>query len=267
MNCLHKNEDTETGERVCIDCGTILGPFIDEGAEWRTFANSETDVSRTGMTINELVPESSYGSMMKLGRGVFGEEAKNIAKQTSWSMSAHGERAWLGIFDIIQTTCTKRGLPKAISHDACSLFKQVPESQKSRGESRRALMAASVFISCRQHDATRSHEELAEIFYTSIKSLCKALAYFESQPSSVLSTQMGLLERLCSSLEVTDKERQDCIAIIEKLPEMDHTPKTIVASILGHITKKMPEVVKQSGVSIASIRKINNKLKKMNIIQ
>jgi transcription initiation factor TFIIIB Brf1 subunit/transcription initiation factor TFIIB len=56
------------------------------------------------------------------------------------------------------------------------MFKKVVDSQKTRGESRRALMAAAVFTACRNQGATRSHEEIARLFQVSVRALCKALA-------------------------------------------------------------------------------------------
>ena len=81
MQCLHDDVDILEGENTCTCCGTILGSHIDEGAEWRMYSTTEDDPSRTGTITNELLPGSSYGSMMMRKR-VPGqsEEAKTIAK-------------------------------------------------------------------------------------------------------------------------------------------------------------------------------------------
>ena len=193
MDCRHDSVEIDDGERVCIVCGAILGSFIDEGAEWRVYSNTDDDPSRTGTITSELLPNSSYGSMMMRRRVPNqSEEAKTIAKLSAWSFSNHGERSWMGIFDAIQATALRAALTKAIILDACGLFKLVEDAQKTRGETRRALMAAAVFTACRQNDATRSHEEIASLFHVSIRALCKALARFENEGSSVLNTQLGL---------------------------------------------------------------------------
>lgn len=265
MDCEHVDVIIEDGERICSDCGVILHRCIDEGAEWRIYANTDDDPSRTGTITSELLPNSSYGSMMMRKRTPNqSEEAKTIAKLSAWSFSSHGERSWMGIFDAIQTTALRASLPKAIIMDACGLFKLVEDAQKTRGETRRALMAASVFIACRQNQATRSHEEIANLFQVSIRSLCKALGHFENETSSVLNTQLGLAERMCADLGLNDADRDKIVLMLQTLPEMEHTPKTIVAGVLsivlgGQITK----VSETSGVSTVSIRKITEKLKQL----
>jgi transcription initiation factor TFIIIB Brf1 subunit/transcription initiation factor TFIIB len=167
----------------------------------------------------------------------------------------------MGIFDAIQATALRAGLTKAIVLDACGRFKATEDAQKTRGETRRALMAAAVFTACRENDATRSHEEVAGLFNVSIRALCKALSKFEGASSSVLDTQMGLAERLCADLSVSDPERDKVLLMLQTLPELEHTPKTIVAGVLSIVLGgQIPKISSASGVSSVSIRKIVEKL-------
>lgn len=265
MDCGHETIDIDEGERVCTCCGTILGSYIDEGAEWRVYGNTDDDPSRTGTITSDLLPNSSYGSMMMRKRVPNqSEEAKSIAKLSAWSFSSHGERSWMGIFDAIQVTAIRAGLTKAIVADACGLYKGIEDSQKTRGETRRALMAAAVFTACRENDATRSHEEIADMFRVSIRALCKALAKFDAGVSSVLNTQLGIAERICAELELPDKDRDAVVLFLQRLPELEHTPKTIVAGVVCIVLGgQLQKVSEASGVSVVSIRKIVEKLKAM----
>jgi transcription initiation factor TFIIIB Brf1 subunit/transcription initiation factor TFIIB len=265
MDCAHDSVDVDEGERVCSDCGAVLGSYIDEGAEWRNYGNGDDDPGRTGTITSELLPNSSYGSMMMRRRTPNqSEEAKSLAKLSSWSFSSHGERSWMGIFDAIQATAFRAGLTKAIVMDACGLFKNTEDSQKSRGETRRAIMAAAVFTACRENDATRSHEEVAALFHVSIRALCKALAKFDNGSASVLNTQVGIAERLCTEMAVSDTDRDRILLMLQRLPELEHTPKTIVAGVLSIVLGgQIAKVSESSGVSGVSIRKIVEKLTAM----
>ena len=111
------------------------------------------------------------------------------------------------------------------------------------------------------NDATRSHEEIADLFHVSIRALCKALAKFDAKTSSVLSTQIGIAERLCADLQVSDSERDRVLLMLQNLPELEHTPKTVVAGVLSiTLGGQIPKVSEVSGVSVVSIRKIVEKL-------
>jgi len=265
MECSHDALEIDEGQRVCRCCGVILGSYIDEGAEWRMYGAGDEDPSRTGTITSELLPNSSYGSMMMRKRiPNQSEDVKTITKLSAWAFSSHGERSWMGIFDSIQSVALRAGLTKAIILDACGLYKNVEDSQKTRGETRRALMAAAVFTACRENNATRSHEEVADMFTVSIRALCKALAKFDNGSASVLNTQLGIAERICVDLGLSDKDRDTIVLKLQRLPELEHTPKTVVAGVvcvvLGGQLQRVSEV---SGVSTMSIRKIVEKFKAM----
>lgn len=265
MECSHESVDIDEGERVCCACGQVLGSHIDEGQEWRAYGTEDADQGRTGTITSELLPNSSYGSMMMRRRFPNqSEETKSIAKLSAWSFSSHGERSWMGIFDAIQSTALRAGLTKAIIVHACGLYKNLEDSQKTRGETRRALMAGAVFTACRENNAARSHEEVATLFGVSIRALCKALARFDNGSACVLNTQLGIAERICADLQLPDVDRDAIVLALQKLPEMEHTPKTIVSGVVSIVLGgQIQKVATASGVSIVSIRKIVEKLKAM----
>ena len=72
-NCKHELVIDE-GEHVCTLCGTMMGRIIDEGAEWRNYDQGK-DEGRTGFTTSDLLPESSYGSVMSF-KGLTAKDVK-----------------------------------------------------------------------------------------------------------------------------------------------------------------------------------------------
>ena len=56
-----------SGQYECTSCGVLSGQVIDSGAEWRFYGsedNKSSDPTRCGMPVNELLPESSLGSVV-----------------------------------------------------------------------------------------------------------------------------------------------------------------------------------------------------------
>jgi len=270
MECNHSLVIDE-GQNVCQYCGIIFDQVIDEGAEWRNYEdNKGEDQCRTGFTTSELLPESSYGSIVSFKGIPPNSPMKAIQRLSCWSLSSNSQRSWMGIFDAIQLSCTNAGLPKAIIMEACGLYKQLEEAQKVRGETRRAMMGASVFVACRNHGVPRSHEEIANLFLVNIRSLCKAITHFTQTENTVLQTQIGIAERLCASLNLNDDSRNKVMDLLFEIStksedEFEHTPKTIVAgviaSVLGLKTKtQMKTISEASGVSTLSIHKIAGKI-------
>jgi transcription initiation factor TFIIB len=269
MNCKHSFE-LDDGEYVCVQCGTVGDRVIDETPEWRNYEDGKEEKGRTGFTTSELLPNSSYGSVISF-RGISSTnvEMKALQRLSSWSLSSNSERSWLTIFDNIQFACSTFGLPKAIMMDACGMYKNLEDAQKVRGETRRALMGATVYIACRENNATRTYQEISLMFKVSVRALCKAVSRFQTE-GSVLQTQLGIAERLCSALSLNDDQREQ---IFDRLHEMssegeeefEHSPKTIVAGVvalvMGLKTKaQMKSVSDASGVSVLSIHKLVGKI-------
>ena len=156
MECTHSLVIDE-GHNVCSLCGTIFEQLVDEGAEWRNYEDGKgEDQCRTGFTTSALLPESSYGSVISHKGLGMNPHLKKIQRLSCWSLSSNSERSWFTIFDNISSPCNQAGLPKAILDDACGLYKQMEDAQKVRGETRRALMGAAVYVACKNNDAVRS---------------------------------------------------------------------------------------------------------------
>lgn len=279
--CIHDERQIaiDDGQRVCMCCGTILNTVIDEGAEWRYYGSDDRneDPTRTGNITNELLPESSYGSVAMHKRGTL-PEFRYLEKLSAWSLASHGERSWLSAFDILQGHGNRAGLPKAILLDSCRLFRSQLDALKLRGETRRALMGASIFLSCRKNDVSRTHEEIASLVNVSTRSLCKALQRFGQtnighEDNPILVTQLSLAERMMDAMKLNDKYRDIALGRIRVMfngDELEHTPKVIVAGIIANILlktipatdrqSKLKDVSRLAGVSVVSIQKILKKI-------
>jgi hypothetical protein len=63
-------------------------------------------------------------------------------------------------------------------------------------------------------------------------------------------------------MNLSDEERDRIILMLQNLPEMEHTPKTIVAGVVSKVLGgQIPRVSEATGVSVVSIRKMADKLK------
>ena len=267
MECQHSLVIDE-GQNVCQKCGLIMEQVIEEGAEWRNYEDGKgEDQCRTGFTTSDLLPESSYGSIMSFkGISKASNNMKAIQRLSCWSLSSNSERSWMGIFDAISLCCGHAGLPKAIILDACGLYKQMEDAQKVRGKTRRALMGACVYVACRNNGASRTHEEIANLFIVNIRTLCKAVAQLSQTENTVLETQIGLAERLTTSMNMNDEQRDRVMSLLFEIStksedEFEHTPKTIVAGVVAYVlglkTKaSMKAIAESSGVSALSIHKL-----------
>lgn len=268
----------DEGQSVCSGCGTILEQTIDDGPEWRYYGADDRndDPCRTGAANNQLLPDSSYGSMAMNVKGA-SPQFKQIMKLSAWALSSHSERSWLGAMDTLQSYAYRVGMPKSILVDACILLKSQEDALKLRGETRRALMGAVFFMACRRAGVSRTHEEIAEMVRVSTRTLCKAIVRFDNQVKEevnpLMATQLSLAERMMNGLALTEQQRDQILAKIRSVfrdpnEELEHTPKVMVAGIIASVlvsgTSDVKTVVKgfskQCGVSVVSIQKVMGKV-------
>lgn len=266
----------EEGQRVCTCCGIIFEQVIDEGAEWRYYGAEDRheDPTRVGLSINSLLPDSSYGSMM-MNKKVNSPAFKNIQRLSAWSLASHSERSWLSAMEILNQYSYRHGFTKAILQEACALFRSQEDALKLRGETRRALMGAVFFVACRRFGVSRTHEEIASIFDVSTRSLSKAIQQFgiQAEENPLLKTQLSLADRMMNGLSVNEQQRTeilDAINDVFKSPdeELEHTPKVMVAGLISKVLStgknkvEMRRFLKEfsvhSGVSVVSIQKVMN---------
>lgn len=268
----------EDGQTVCSGCGTILEQTIDDGPEWRYYGADDRhdDPCRTGAVTNALLPESSYGSMA-MNIKTASPQFKQIVRLSTWALSSHSERSWIALLDQLQTCAYRNGLPKAIVTDASALLRAQEDTLKLRGETRRALVGAVMFVACRRNGVSRTHEEIASMVNVSTRALSKGVQRFdmsvEESVNPLMMTQLSLAERMMNGLSITEEQRTTILERIRKVfhnpeEELEHTPKVMVAGILASVLTaglKEPKVFlktfsKHSGVSVVSIQKVMGKV-------
>ncbi|CAA7260126.1 unnamed protein product [Cyclocybe aegerita] len=221
-------EEFGSGDLVCGNCGLVLGDrIVDTRSEWRTFANDEgDDPSRVGAASDPLMEGmeqlDTVISFRDGGSGI----ARELQRAASRSQSSRSERNILTAFRDISSWCDQFSLPKTISDIAKQLYKRSDEEKLLRGKPLDAVIAACIFIACRQAHVPRTFREICNLTHVSKKILgqCyKALeqAFNLSPGASTNNTSSSpstgpetLLVRYCNHLDLPPNVQSICSDII-----------------------------------------------------
>lgn len=235
-----------------VSCGAISTNIIDQTAEWRYYGaedNSSSDPTRCGMPINPLLEESSYGCKILNGPGRSNYEMLKIKRYTEWQSMPYKEKSQYDEFQRITVMAQHGGIAKIIIDDAIRLHKKISEHQTFRGLNRDGIIAASIYLSCRQNSFPRTAKEIAQIFkldttsatkgcknaITIINHIEKDLNYSEKIQLCTTSPS-DFINRYCSKLHISVELTKLCefIAFLVKknniIPE--NTPHSIAAGII-----------------------------------
>jgi transcription initiation factor TFIIB len=221
-------EEFGSGDLVCGNCGLVLGDrIVDTRSEWRTFANDEgDDPSRVGAASDPLLEGmeqlDTVISFRDGGSGI----ARELQRAASRSQSSRAERNLLTAFRDISNWCDQFSLPKTISDIAKQLYKRSDEEKLLRGKPLDAVIAACIFIACRQAHVPRTFREICNLTHVSKKTLGQCYKALEqafnltpgaSAHATSASSTTGpenLLVRYCNHLDLPPNVQSICGDVI-----------------------------------------------------
>jgi transcription initiation factor TFIIB len=278
---------TDEGFLCCTGrtCGIVYNDILDHGAEWRRYGGGEgggPDPARTGLPINPLLQESSYGCRVTCQPNCT-YEMRKICRYTNWQAMPYQEKSQYDEFTRITAMAQQSGLSKLLIDDALRHHKRVSQHQTFRGSNRDGIIAASVYIACRANGYPRTAKEIAAMFKLDGGSAtrgCKnAVAIINGLERDATdadktrftkTTALSFIDRYCSKLSLGVELTKLCQFVATRLEKNNWIPENtphakaagiiyFVACVCGAgVTKQ--DVNRVSGISEVTINKCYKKM-------
>ncbi|KAF7682760.1 Transcription initiation factor IIB [Astathelohania contejeani] len=238
-------EDYKNGYNVCGRCGCVVGDhIIDEGGEWRSFDDSNgMDPSRVGGPNNPLLDCEQLDTVISSGTG-----ANSYAlSRTQMKNSLRGpERALIHGFNLINAFCDRSNISKTITDRAKFIFKTVEEKKILRGKNTEGIVAACIYIACRQEGSVRTFKEISVITSVPKKEIGRSykIIFPHLEKMAVVSTE-DIVARFCSDLNFGIK-MQKLAVTISKNANLNgcvagKSPDSVAAAVIYMVTHIYPE--------------------------
>jgi len=158
-------EEFSSGDMVCGNCGLVLGDrIVDTRSEWRTFASDENgdDPSRVGAAADPLLNGSQLDTVISARDGYSGR-AKDLSRAQTKSASSKADQNLVTAYKEIGAMSEAIGLPKVVSDIAKQFYKKVKDSKQLKGKTIQSIIAACIFIACRQANVPRTFKEICAL--------------------------------------------------------------------------------------------------------
>ncbi|KHN07351.1 Transcription initiation factor IIB-2 [Glycine soja] len=244
--------DHSAGDTVCSECGLVLESHsIDETSEWRTFANEsgDNDPVRVGGPTNPLLVIAKPNG----GSGEF----------LSSSVGRCPDRGLIVAFKTIATMSDRLGLVATIKDRANEIYKRVEDQKSSRGRNQDALLAACLYIACRQEDKPRTVKEICSVANGATKKeigrakeyIVKQLGLEQGQSVEIGTIHAGdFMRRFCSNLGMTNQAVKAAQEAVQKSEEFDirRSPISIAAAVIYIITQLSDDKKPPKDISVAT---------------
>ncbi|XP_058224907.1 transcription initiation factor IIB-2-like [Rhododendron vialii] len=258
--------DHSAGDTVCSECGLVLESHsIDETSEWRTFANEsgDNDPVRVGGPTNPLLADGGLSTVISKPNGVTSDFLSSSLGR--WR-NRDPDRSLILAFRTIATMCDRLGLVATIKDRANEIYQKVEDQKSSRGRNQDVILAACLFIACRQEDKPRTIKEICSVANgVTMKEFGQAYNKIVNQ----LKLERGqlhawdLMRRFCSHLGMNNQAVKAAQEAVLKSEEFDirRTPVSIAAAVIYIIMqlsddkKPLRDVSIATGVTEGTIRK------------
>ena len=260
---------------ICKKCSNTISN-LSSSAEWRYYGiedSKSSDPNRCGMPVNELLPNSSIGTIVS--KNVKNTNIYKVERFQKWNGMTYKERSKLKIFNEIKDHCSKHDIALIIIKEANSLYSICSEYKITRGNNKKGLVAACVYYACKNCKVPRSSKEVASIFEISsvlvtkgVKHIQETLQMIQNSKRIVKSTtinQNDFIERFCDNLSLTEQQTNKIVKISNDTIKYniisENTPPSIAAGCIYlyclenklNISKK--DISKSCNISEVTINK------------
>ncbi|KAI0233879.1 transcription initiation factor IIB [Massospora cicadina] len=261
-------EEYSQGDLVCGDCGMVLGDrIIDTRSEWRTFANDDgEDPSRVGAAANPLLEGSQLDTSIAHVGGATGL-ARDLSKIMNRTNTNRVDRVRMQVYKDIASMCEAAGYPKTVVDLAKQIYKKVDSNKSLVAKKTEVIMAASIFLACRQEGVPRTFKEISSLTrvpMADIGKCYKLIVRFLEGSHTATTSSVDLMSRFCSLLNLPMEVQNASAQLASKASSVHalagRSPVSVAAaaiyfiSHLFQIGKTAQEISEVSGVSPSTIK-------------
>lgn len=269
--------DENTGELICGICGFVVNDKLeDTGAEWRSFANDESNRARAGagtsITMHDMGLSTIIGAVNKdsTGKPLSASMKSSIERLRTWDSrtQAHSsaDRNLRQALNEMDKLKDKLALADAVVEKAAYIYRKAMEKKLVRGRSIQGLVAACLYAACRNTETPRTLDDVAKGINIRRKDVarCYRLIFRELELKMPVVDPVKGVSRIASIAELSEKTKRKAVTILDKAKKLGMVagkdPMGIAAAALylacisGGESKSQKEISIASGVTEVTIR-------------
>jgi transcription initiation factor TFIIB len=226
--------DSESGEMICDKCGRVISDKLQEvGPEWRTYATDESGgKTRTGPIPSLARHDLGLSTIIgRTDRDASGNRL-DVAMRTRmhrlkiWDSRSQvytpTDRSLQQAFFQLDVLKDKLGLSGVIVEKSAYIYRKAQAKMLVRGRTIAGVLAAAIYIACREMGAPRTLKDIATACNVKRKELSKDYRMLHSR----------------LDLKVPQLEPMKCIAKVANMAKLGERTKRQAAEIMSNVTKK-----------------------------
>ncbi len=222
--------DRVTGERYCGKCGYVISEKInDSGPEWRSFPNDGgTDPARTGVPTSLTMHDMGLATIISptnkdsSGKPLSTSMRSTIERLRTWDSRSQVhepvDRNFRQAFSELGRLKDKLTISNSVLEKAAYIYRKAMEKGLVRGRSISALIAASLYVACRDTETPRTLKDIAEAANVKKKDIarCYRLLHRQLDLKMPVVNSIQCISRIASKIGISEKTKRSACLVLKE---------------------------------------------------
>jgi len=276
--------DSESGEMVCSDCGLVFSDkVLETRAEWRNFVSDRHSSARTGSPTSLAYHDMGLATIIGRNNSDSGGHKLDAAMQSTiqrlrtWDYriraNSSTDRNLMQAFAELDRLKDKLGLSDVIIEKTAYIYRKAHEKHLVKGRSTSSIIAAAIYIACREMEAARTLRDISEITGVKLKAVSRGyrLLVVALDIKMPLIDPMKYIAKIANKVNMSEKSRRMAMVTMNSLTEKEISagkgPMGLAATVLYLSCQSNGEGISQrhiaeaAGVTEVTIRNRSKDLK------
>ena len=281
---------TDSGaELFCSNCGYVMKEgLVDTGKEWRAFSSEEVNQrSHTGPPSSLAIHDMGLSTVIGFENRDAGGKLLPAAMKTAierlrtwdgrmqvYSSAARNRRQ---AFSELKLLVEKLNVSSLVVERSAYIYRRALEKGLIRGRSISGMIAASLYLACRDTETPRNLKDLSLISNVKKKEVarCYRLLFKELDLRVPVVDPVKCLSRIASKARIPEKTKRRAIEILRRCVENNDSAgkapmglaasALYIASVMENESVTQKDLAEAAGVTEVTIRNRCRGLKTMKI--
>jgi transcription initiation factor TFIIB len=258
--------DPDSGEMICDNCGRVIYDKLqDTGPQWRTFSTDETRIgiprslARHDMGLSTIIGRTDRDAG---GNKLDAAMRTRMSRLATWDKRSQvhtpKERSLRQAFFQLDVLKDKLGLSDSIVEKTAYIYRKAQARRITRGRTISGILAAAIYISCREMGAHRTLDDLATACNVKRKELSKAFRVVHTILDLKLPQPdpMKFMAKIAGKVKLSEKTKRQAVQIMSNVTREEISagkdPMGLAASVLYLSSINNGETITQSNIAAAA---------------
>ena len=260
--------DPESGEIICSNCGQVISDSNggSNRSEWNSFSTQRRNsISRIGAPIS--LARHDMGLATIIGRPDKDAAGQRINTAMRYAMErlrtwdfrtqvhTSTDRNLIQAFNELNRIKDRLGLPDSIVEKTAYIYRKAQERMLIRGRTVSGILAAAIYIACRESGTPRTLKDISEGSNVKLKEVARSyrMLYFELDLKMPIIDPIRCIAKVANKSKLSEKTKRHAAEIMNTVTKNEFSagkdPMGIAASVLYLASLKNGENITQKHIA------------------